>query len=667
VAVLQRSVLFVKTIAVFCGCPLADGFRASGAHRWGDFSYSGALTFCAFFVAFAPIHAAETTTPVAAGPSAVGVRQQRVAAMMQELDQRFLALAKSLEKTEPERAERLIKAFEESKSSLIEPRMREIVALLDGSQLETAGQEEAKILEDVRKLIAILLKEAGERDKDREEVERLKKWHQQISMLLRDEQAQKAESQKLDKTAEALDTLAKQIAAVEELVKREKELLRETVITAAEGVNGLNQLAQNQERIRRDTDFVNAEITKARQAAEANGSPGKSAASAGEQPPGPGQKPLTDAAKHQKQAEENLAATQAKTARADEEKAVAELEKALAELKKEEERLRKPPEDALDKLAEKQEALAKKTESLNDQVAKANQPGKPGAGACSACSKCLGGACQSMASASSSLKKKSPGGANVEQKKAEEQLNEAKKEVEKRLAELGEKPEDEALERLENIFSEMLARQQPATIETAQFHQERKAAGGELRRAERITIRRLSQEETELASLAQKALALIEEDGTTVSFPVVVSDMHESLLQISNRIDKQETGEATQTMQQEVEKTLEELIEALKIARKAGGGGGECKGGNCKPPLMPNTAELKLLRQLQLRINRRTVEFQKTRPQGDLDEARKTEIKRVAGLQKSVSVMVREILSRTQEGPGGALQIPGAELFNLPQ
>jgi hypothetical protein len=272
-----------------------------------------------------------------------------------------------------------------------------------------------------------------------------------------------------------------------------------------------------------------------------------------------------------------------------------------------------------------------------------------------------------MASASNSLKKKSPGGANVEQKKAEEQLNEAKKEVEKRLAELGEKPEDEALERLETIFTEMLARQQPVTTQTAQFHEERKGDTGELRRAERITIRRLSQEETELAAMAKRALELIEEDGTTVSFPVVVDEMRETLLQVAGRIEKQETGDTTQRMQKEVEKTLEELIEALKIARKGGGGSGQ-GGGNCKPCLLPNTAELKLLRQLQLRINRRTVDFQAGRPQGALEDPQQAEIQRIAGLQKNVAKMVREIISRQQENAGGgALQFPGAELLNLPE
>jgi hypothetical protein len=250
---------------------------------------------------------------------------------------------------------------------------------------------------------------------------------------------------------------------------------------------------------------------------------------------------------------------------------------------------------------------------------------------------------------------------------AEEQLNQARKEVEKRLAELGEKPEDEALERLETLFAEMLERQRPVTTQTAAFHQERQGAAGELRRAERITIRRLGQEETELAALAARALELIEADGSTVSFPVIVDEMRETLLHIAGRIDKQDTGETTQTMQKEVEKTLEELIEALKVARKGGGGGGGGAGGNCKPPLLPNTAELKLLRQLQLRVNRRTVDFQNGRPQGALDDQGQSEIQRIAGLQKSVARMVREIIGRQQEGPGGVLKFPGSDLLQLPE
>ncbi len=375
---------------------------------------------------------------------------------------------------------------------------------------------------------------------------------------------------------------------------------------------------------------------------------------------------MAEAARHQREAESNLAELRARNARSAEEHAINSLEQALAELKKEEERLKSPPADALDRLAEAQTALAKKTESLNQQVSTSKQPGKPGEGTCSSCSSSLKSASESMESASKNLKQKNATSASADQKQAEEQLMAAQKEIEKRLAELGEKPEDEALERLETLFAEMLARQQPVTTQTVQFHQEHENAASELRRAERITLRRLSQEESELAVMAGRALELIEADGTTISFPATVEDLKSSLVRIAGRIEQQETGPATQTAQREVEKTLEELIEALKMARKSGSSSSG-QGGNSKPCLLPSTAELKLLRQMQLRVNRQTTELHVAKGQGELDAARKEEIQRLAGMQVKIADMVREIINRQQETATGGLQFPGSELLNLPQ
>ena len=109
--------------------------------------------------------------------------------------------------------------------------------------------------------------------------------------------------------------------------------------------------------------------------------------------------------------------------------------------------------------------------------------------------------------------------------------------------------------------------------------------------------------------MAQQALQLIEEDGTTISFPVVVENMRDNLTQVAAFLEQQATGIETQTLQHEIERTLEELIEALQIAKKSGSGSGQGKPGNCKPALLPDTAELKLLRALQLRVNRRTRSF----------------------------------------------------------
>ena len=60
------------------------------------------------------------------GTSPLGIRQQRVKRMMQELDRKFQDLAQKLQATEPEQAKLLIKAFQQSRERLIEQRMEEI-------------------------------------------------------------------------------------------------------------------------------------------------------------------------------------------------------------------------------------------------------------------------------------------------------------------------------------------------------------------------------------------------------------------------------------------------------------------------------------------------------------------------------------------------------------
>ena len=62
---------------------------------------------------------------------------------------------------------------------------------------------------------------------------------------------------------------------------------------------------------------------------------------------------------------------------------------------------------------------------------------------------------------------------------------------------------------------------------------------------------------------------------------------------------------------------------------------------------MPNSAELKLLRSAQLRVNRRTVSLDQTRPAGGpLDDALKGETQKIADRQAEIAEMTVRILER---------------------
>lgn len=131
-------------------------------------------------------------------------------------------------------------------------------------------------------------------------------------------------------------------------------------------------------------------------------------------------------------------------------------------------------------------------------------------------------------------------------------------------------------------------------------------------------------------------------------FPDIVEQLRDDLISVGNLLaDNLRTDQYTVTLQKEVETTLEELIEALQQLqqqRQGSGGGG---GGGGQEPLLPNSAELKLLRSAQLRINRRTVALDQTRPMnGQLDDALKGETRKIAERQAEIAEMTIRILER---------------------
>src|SRR5687768_10632747 len=74
--------------------------------------------------------------------SPLGVRQQRVEQMVEELQRKFTLLTQALQEKEPERAARLKKTLDEAKAMLLQQRVGEIAKLLDQAQLDTASDNQ---------------------------------------------------------------------------------------------------------------------------------------------------------------------------------------------------------------------------------------------------------------------------------------------------------------------------------------------------------------------------------------------------------------------------------------------------------------------------------------------------------------------------------------------
>lgn len=364
----------------------------------------------------------------------------------------------------------------------------------------------------------------------------------------------------------------------------------------------------------------------------------------------PGQKPLENSMRHQQSAEENLTEGQPTDAERDQQKSENELKAALEELNKERRRIASLPPEAFAELAKQQRRTRGKTMDLAKEMSTAKKPSpssedggnspksQPG-------QKPVEDAEQAMDNAAKGLEEQDGQSAERQQAKSEQKLDEALREIEERLNQLREETRQEKLARLEARFNEMLTRQRVATQSTIDLD-DKKTNLSRLLQRDQLNLIRTACEETEIAELGQQAYELLLEDGTSSVFPECVLDLREDLMRVSQLLETERTDQLTQLVQREIETALEDLLESLKQAKKEGGGGGG--GGGGKQPLLRKSAELKMLRAAQMRVNRRTKQFESIRGEAQLDNALESEIQNISQRQGEITDMAEQVMEKDE-------------------
>ncbi len=606
-------------------------------------------------------------------PSALGVRQQRVERMMNDLEQKFINLSQKLKASEPERANRLIETLQEAKQLLIQKRMGDISDLLGSTNLEAATAEQQRVIQDLRLLIRMLLDDSLDDQKRRqEEKERLERWRKEIQAIIREELPQERESQKLSDVDGTLQTLEEKISAVGQLIERQVAVNQQTEEAKGRGLQAVDQAANSQHEVRQQTEAVERSLADPQSGDQQSGDqqsgdpqssdPQSSDPQSDQSPPkpkGPGQQKLKEASRNQRDAEQRLSGGEAEEAKENQQQALNALNEAVEELKKERERIANLPPEATEALAEEQLETRDRTAQLDDQMKTAPSASPTEAGESSSSQSSPGQsqiakAQQQMQNAANRLQNQDAEGANREQNEAIKNLNEALEEIEDRLSQLKEETQEEKLARLEARFTEMLARQQVVSAQTLELD-EKQIATGTLRRSDRLALAKLAAEENALAEMSQEAYDLLVEDGTSVVFPRIVEDLKTDLQQCADGLKKQRTDSLTQLVQSEVETTLEELISALQRAQKEKqendeGGGSSGGGGGGNQPLLPPSAELKALRSAQMRVNRRTKQVDQLREVITTDPQIRAEIQNLFGRQAKIVEMTDEMIEKMRQG-----------------
>jgi hypothetical protein len=199
-----------------------------------------------------------------------------------------------------------------------------------------------------------------------------------------------------------------------------------------------------------------------------------------------------------------------------------------------------------------------------------------------------------------------------EQEQARRELEQAAAELERILRQLREEEVERMLVALEARFRKMLEAQ-------TEVYQGTKRLGNvpAEKRDREIDIEagRLSRKQVQIRGEADRALTLLREEGSAVAFPEAVGQMRDDMQQSADYLAQAKVDRLTQGVQEDILAALEEMIAALEKAiedlqkkRPQGQpppGGGEPG----DEPLVDQLAELKMIRSLQLRVNRRTAEI----------------------------------------------------------
>ena len=175
---------------------------------------------------------------------------------------------------------------------------------------------------------------------------------------------------------------------------------------------------------------------------------------------------------------------------------------------------------------------------------------------------------------------------------------------------------------------------------------EKRTGLNRVRNRDILGMMRLGSEESDISELGQQAYDLLLEDGTSIVFPEMVQIIREDLDRVSKMLDSEDTGQVTQLVQREIEAGLAELLEALKKSKQEGEGGGGGGGGGGNQPLLRKSAEFKMLRAAQLRVNRLTRQFDLIRGEGKLEEPLSKELENIRSRQTGIVEMLVRIMEK---------------------
>ncbi|QEL14027.1 hypothetical protein [Limnoglobus roseus] len=208
------------------------------------------------------------------------------------------------------------------------------------------------------------------------------------------------------------------------------------------------------------------------------------------------------------------------------------------------------------------------------------------------------------------LKKPDRVEAAKQQDQAIEKLAKAIEELKKKLKQLREEEMLKTLAALEARCNRMLSMQIEVYEGTKVVHNGVVKNNNQKTTADHQKSQQLGDKESEIVAEAEKAMKLLESEGSAVAFAGVLEEVKGDMQAVQKRLAATWVDTDTQAIEENIIQMLKDMIESLKKAQqeiKKSQGEPPPPGGKPGPkPLIDQLAELKLIRAFQTQVNSRT-------------------------------------------------------------
>ncbi|MDA0832530.1 MAG: hypothetical protein O3A29_04550 [Planctomycetota bacterium] len=534
------------------------------------------------------------TAPSKEKDDPLSTRQDALAIQYDRFEKTLQELSDYMKSTDPARADLLIRAFGQSKKDQVALQMHELVRLLNDEQLGDALERQTQLVEQLHGLLGLLQSE-DRLSEIEEEKKRLQDLLKDVNKIISQEKGVRSRTERGEEMKGLSDKQRKVAENAKELSDKISEQDAEKNRRASNGQKSSEESEDPSES--RDAESEDGESK------DANGE--KSDGEKSDDKEGDGDK-KDDGDKDKKDDGSEEGESESKDGKgkpSDKNGEPKEGQSSEGEPSDSEPSEGEPSES---QPSQGQPSKGKPGQSQPSPSQDQQQQQTPGREE-------IEQARQEMEKAIEELEKQARDKASGHQDEALRKLAEAKARLEEILRQLREEERELALRDLEARFQRMLALQTAVYTGTVALH---KNVSEEQSARHHTRSIKLARDEDAIILEAEKALTLLRDEGTSVAFPEAVEQIRDDMSLVSRRLGRAQTDDQTIGYEEDIIAALKEMIEALQneIEKAKEQKQQQQQNQQSQPQdnsLVEKIAEMKMLRSLQLRINRRTKDLGK--------------------------------------------------------